>query len=257
MANKARYALTSATYTATGTNLQTGYPASNVALLIKPRRICRSTSTTAPVIKGDFTTTTAVGVFTIENVNFESLLIESSPNDADWTSVGTFDTSDTDTEDGRRKCLCVPSPAFNARYFRLTPSSLDSGATYYKIGAVGAWTDFTTLDKNPSVPYEKTLESAVERLEFGGGGEEVGIATPIQINLTFSVAYRGADSPTAQTQWRAIARHAFDTVMLWDENPDTPDLTKFYHLLRKSSFTITRDESGIERIGGVRFVEVA
>jgi hypothetical protein len=242
--------------TASTTNIDPVYPATRLFDLSHPRRVCRSLSTATTRIVLDLAAATAIQAFSLERVNFGNLLIQGHASDS-WASPSfseNFGTAGRDSDDGRRKRLCLPTASFLYRYVRLTPSIPDAGATVYEIGAFGIWPVLTTLSTNIAVPYEKTLEDVADTITLGGGGEEVGTASPLRVRLGLQANVR-RDDALSMTQYRDLARAARNTVCLFYENMGDP--TKMYHLRRTGAFTFSRSIGAVEQIRGAQFLEVA
>jgi hypothetical protein len=255
MANKFQYSLAHKAYTVSGVSggtMNADYPASNITSLHRPRLVARSSGTTAPVFTLSFGSSTTVGAFSIENVNFSSLRIQ---NSGGTSFTQDFDTSGVDVYDGRRKAVCIPSSTFTAPGAVLTPSGLDSGESYYKIGAFGVWPTFATLTKNPSLPYERKPVREVEKVDYGSGNRELGLASPVHIEFTVFTLIPNTDDAIRQ-EWWTIVRQADDELILWYENPSPTNITRMYHVYKTGDAAVQLDAGGIERITGLVLREV-
>jgi hypothetical protein len=240
---KARYALLATMPTVqSSTNIQAAYPATRLLDLVHPRRTTRSINTGTTRVILDFGAVTTLGTLSIETVNFQTLTSEGGNDLSSWPFIEATAVGGLVADDGRRKLDYDPVATFNYRYLRYTPSAPDAGATFYEWGIAGHWPSVTTLTQNPSTPYRKVLESKVDSLELSGGGEDVGNDSPIAIRLTFGVKLE-RDNGASQDEFRALGIVPRNQVILWSENEGDP--TKMYHLRRKSSITITRDDTGL------------
>lgn len=251
-----RFSLLSTTYTIdSSTNTDTDYPATRLTDLLRPRRAMRSTSTTAPVTILDFGSgSVSIAAFSLDNCNYGTLTLASSADKNSWSTVATATVSGTDPDDGRRKAVIVPSsPPMTARYLRLTPSSLDSGATYYETGSFGAWGTLTTMARQPALPFNKQLVDKAETLELGGGGLEVGTPTGMGVFIDLEANFlRVTDS--AYDEWLPMARVPRDRVWLfW---ADDSDVTQAYHVQRVGTVNVRRSAGPLTQVTGLQIREV-
>jgi len=233
------------------TNMHASYPATRIAVP-NPRRFARSSSTTAPVFTLNLGAPTTIQAFSIENVNFGTLTIEgSNSSGSGFTQLQTFSVSTAERWTTRRKLICVPSSTWTFQYVRLTPASLDAGATFFKVGMVGAWPLLKTLSQNVATGYSKQLPSKAEELQIGGS-EEVGMATPTRTVITATVRPETTDTATLN-QYAELANIPKNRVFLWYDNEG--DLTQVHHMQRTGDFEVVRE--GVESpISGIQFREV-
>lgn len=232
------------------------YAVANMNKLANRTQSCRSTSTLATTIAIDLGADTVVAAFLVEGVNFSSLGLHGSTaaQPSVWNSVGTF-TPVLDKEDRRRKVLCIPSPAFNYRYARITPSGPDAGAGYFEVQNFSAWPTLTTLLTNPEVPYRKTHFDKAESIDLGSAGEEVGPSPAIRLIISASARFdRDAALATHLDQYHEIAALPRNRVWLWNENEG--DLSKAYHVQKADPVEIVRN-MGTWDVGNLTMREVA
>ncbi|MEM4658700.1 MAG: hypothetical protein QXX77_09810 [Candidatus Methanosuratincola sp.] len=189
----ARVAKSFLSYTATSSSEAIGFPASNIAILSRPKRVWRSTATGDQSIVLDFGIAVSPPAVFIDNANFETVVIQGNTTDV-WTSPAFGSGSITLERDprlGRRKRL-IELATFDYRYMRIyIPSQTpDGGAGYYQIGALAVPEALTEMIENPSYPGRWTKRTPVQVNEFLSGGVErvkVGSLDEVRLGLTLSV----------------------------------------------------------------------
>jgi hypothetical protein len=247
-----------AVYTPAQTNVDPNYPASRLLNPTRPRRLCRALTTAATYVAFDLAANGAavptVAAITAENYNVNWFTGDWSDNGTTWTAfLNSVIASTRDPDDGRRKRLFTFTP-WTHRYVRVQLLSVFTGESpLCEIGLLCFWTALTTVGKNIAVPYEKVAESRAEELEYGGGGEDVGVPSPIRLRLRLQANVKRSDTTTA-TQYADFCRAPRNRVCLFHENEG--DLTKIYHARRAGDATISRGNDGFLHFTGMDLAEV-
>lgn len=228
----------------TASSERLNHPASNLGAFAKWRRTWRSVTTGTETIVFDFgATTTLSGVF-LNHANFSLMLVEASANASSWTAVDLISVA-KDPRVGRRKVWDAAStwtPAFNHRYLRLTPSTIDApNPGYFELGAV-AFPETAEMVNNWSVPLDWSPVRAITDSPVPGGGIESNIEGPVRLRYDLRVQIR---SPAAMTQLQALNLRRPAPVFLHENRGDFSAayiLTQLQEVRFPEQFRIT--ESG-------------
>jgi len=160
---------------------RSGHPGFNLTSFTKWRRTWRSLDVSAQTIIFDFgVTTTLAGIF-VNGCNFATYTLEGSANGSTWTTIAAALATQVDDRLTRKK-VWSPSnawgSAFNHRYLRVTPATVDAPSPgYFEIGAM-AFPDAVVLTQNWAAPLRWTPTQAVTRSPFPGGGAESNVEGP-------------------------------------------------------------------------------
>lgn len=245
------------TFTA-GQNINTSHgAASRVEDLSRPRRTVRSTDLVTDMhIDLDLGSALSIEGYSVENCNASQVTVITDDN-SDYSSPtdSTVLPIAVDPAGGRRKGYLARPSATAARYVRLLVDKDDvlAGETYLEVGAFGLWLAPTTLSANVAVPYDKDIESRTPILELEGGGQEVGLDSPITVRLGMTIRYKGGDA--VETEVQALSRAARHTVgFIYENNGNTAEV---YHVRRSGDFQFRRGDGAIEDVSGMDFLEVA
>jgi len=244
------------TVTATQNVDTTHGPVARIEDLGRPRRTVRSTDLVTDMqIDIDLGSPVSLTAITYENTNllglnflFDDNPSFTSPVDSGLVVVGT------DPADLRIKQYHI-SAAGSLRYVRIVgdKDNVITGDAYMEIGAVGLWALPTTLSANVGIPFEKSIESRADVLELRGGGQEVGLDSPLVVRFGMTIRYRGGDAVEAQIQaLAAIPRHTVG--LLYENNGNTSEV---YHVHRAGDFSFRRGAGAVETVSGMDFLEVA
>lgn len=220
----------------------TNHPATNATLFPKPWRTARSTTTTSPwTITIDFGAAVTPPGYFVHNANFSQFKAQVSVNGTTWVDLysgGTPQALGTDDRVSPRRKQWYPSSAFtgvawNHRYFRLQAQLLDSGATYFELGALAVPQAVTNMTRNWGPP-DFTPKEPITRLAYPGGGSEGNVeGRPyMAFDLTF-----GPNFKDALPQLHTLRTIGQDLPFLMNENRGDP--THVYILKRVAEVKFT------------------
>ena len=261
LANKMQFALNPLAWTwvdEVADNINANYPGSNAYVFHRPRLVMRTTNTSSSYLLIDFGSAKTIPVISIEGHNFASLQINGGNTTSASTSIRTITSSLTavDYEDGRRKCWIVLSGFTSMRYMKLTPSSVDAGASYFELGIVAAYdsSNVWTFTRGPTVPYQKGFAVSGQGNEYPLGGFVRGSYGIPYAEISLNGRFELADSASL-TDWSTLARYSQSKGLSFFENKG--DLTKVYHCFRQPGYRIQRGNDRIYQVENVDLREVA
>jgi len=228
--------------TITGSEEATNHAAANAGIFPKPWRTARSTTTTSPwTVTWNFGAAVTPPGFYLNNANFGLFKAQVSVNGTTWVDLysgGVPQSFGVDDRVQPRRKQWFPASGFtgtvwNHQYFRLLAQTLDSGATYFELGAVAFPQALVNMTRNWGPP-EFTPKEPITRLNYPGGGGEGNVEgrNYLAFDLTF-----GPNFKDALPQLHVLRTIGQDLPFLMYENRGDP--THVYVLKRVAEVKFT------------------
>jgi hypothetical protein len=227
-------------------NVDSGYPTTNMIDITRLRLPSKTTSTTAR-FGIDLGSQQSIIAIMLVGINFLDLTgLQYSTDSTAWVNFpGTvvLGTAPLDLDDGQYKYLCTTLSPVVARYLRITPSTVFDGSSIYKIGGMAIISELFPLYKNLMLPLRRTLEQTADSQDFIAGGELVGSPSPARIRFGVELDVFTRNS-IGRDQLFRIARNPQNKIGVLYDNADNKSC---YLVRREASLQVIQERVGREQ----------